>query len=258
MNYEELFNSHLEYGTTKDDIVKMTEYEEILENVVIAPWWEHTLFEEIGFKSTQVSTKVYNLTNGEVSFSFIEIKEIGAPLMMEYVLPLGLTKCKNLVFVGAVGALDENIKIGDIVIPEYSICGDGASRYLNKNLEDEFGKKEYPYGTLTNDLMKMLDEKNIKYHYVPNYSTDTMIGEFYHINKFIDMGCKTIEMETACLFKCCNTISLNVTAIFDVSDNIVVKKSLYSGRSDEERNMKHYTKHNVVTNIVKDLFNMVK
>ena len=111
MNYEELLNSHLEYGTTKDDIVKMTEYEEILENVVIAPWWEHTLFEEIGFKSTQVSTKVYNLTNGEVSFSFIEIKEIGAPLMMEYVLPLGLTKCKNLVFVGAVGALDENIKI---------------------------------------------------------------------------------------------------------------------------------------------------
>lgn len=255
MNYDELLESHLKYGTTKEDIVKMTEYESILENVVIAPWWEHTLFEEIGFTSTQVSTKVFNMAKGNNSFSFIEVKEIGAPLMMEYVLPLGLTKCKNLIFLGAAGSIDKDIKIGDIVIPEYSICGDGASRYLNKNLEDEFGKKEYPYGNLTKDLIKLLDNKKIEFHCVPNYSVDTVIGEFYHVDKFIDMRCKTIEMETACLFKCCNTIKMNVTAIFVVSDNILVNKSLYSGRSEEEKERKKYTKHNIIPKLVEELFN---
>ena len=82
-----------------------------------------------------------------------------------------------------------------------------------------------------------------------------LIGEFYHVDKFIDMGCKTIEMETACLFKCCNTIKMNVTAIFAVSDNILVNKSLYSGRSEEEKDRKKYTKHNIIPKLVEELFN---
>ena len=57
---------------------------------------------------------------------------------MDFILSLGVTKCKNIVFLGSAGSLDESIKIGEIVIPKYSICGDGASRYLNINLEDEF------------------------------------------------------------------------------------------------------------------------
>ena len=256
MNYDELIESHLKYGTTKENIVKMTEYDSILENVVIAPWWEHTLFEKIGFTSTQVSAKVFNMTNGKISFSFIEIKEIGAPLMMEYILPLGLTKCKKIIFLGAVGSIDKDIKIGDIVVPKYSICGDGASRYLNKNLEDEFGKKEYPNGNLTKKLLELLDKNKIDYHFVPNYSTDTIFGEFYHIDKFINIGCSTIEMETACLFKCCKTIDMNVTAIFAVSDNIIANKSLFSGRSEEEKERKTNTKENIIPKIVEELLSI--
>ena len=55
---------------------------------------------------------------------------IGAPVFMDALLALGVTKCKNIIFVGSVGSLDEDIGIGDIVIPQYSICGDGASRYI--------------------------------------------------------------------------------------------------------------------------------
>ena len=250
MNYEDLLNSHLKFGTTKEDIAKMCEVDAALENVVIAPWWEHTIFEEHGFTSTQESRILYNMSNGDISFSFIEIKEIGAPVCMEYVLSLGVTKCKNIFFVGSAGSIDKDIKIGDLVIPEYSICGDGASRYLNKNLEDEFGKKEYPTKKLTKEIMKLCDDINIKYHYVPNFSVDTVFGEFYHTDKFIEMGCKTIEMETANLFKCGSILDINVTAIFAISDNIVNKKSLYSGRSDEEKNRKRDTKHNTIPNII--------
>ena len=156
MNYNDLLESHLRFGTTDEDIRKNKGYEQILENVVIAPWWEHTMFDNMGFKVEQVSRKVYNLYRDDVSFSFVELKRIGAPSVMDYVLSLGVTKCKNIFFLGSAGSLDENIKVGDIVVPEYSICGDGASRYLNKNLEDELFKKEYPSKEYTNKLLKIL------------------------------------------------------------------------------------------------------
>lgn len=183
MKYNDLLNSHLKFGTTGEDIKIKRGYEKILENVVIAPWWSHDIFYNLNFDVEQVSEKVFNFYSDSISFSYIELKRIGAPAIMDYILSLGVTKCKNLVFLGSSGSLDENIKIGDIVVPKYSICGDGASRYLNKNLEDEFLKKEYPTKGFTNNLIDILKNEKIKYHYVPNYSIDTVFAQFYHMDK---------------------------------------------------------------------------
>lgn len=254
MKYEELVSYHLKYGTTEEDIRVRKGYTEILENVVIAPWWSHDIFNDMGFKIVQTSEKVYNFYSEELSFSYIELKTIGAPAIMDFVLSLGVTKCKNIVFLGSAGSLDKNIKIGDIVIPKYSICGDGASRYLNNNLEDEFLKKEYPSNDYTNKLISILNNKNISYHYVPNYSIDTIFAQFYHIDKILDLGAKTIEMETAVLFKCNELLKINVTALFCISDNTLLNKSLYSGRTENENNYKHKIRYEIIPEIVINLF----
>lgn len=254
MKYNDLLNSHLKYGTTSDDIIKRKGYEKILENVVIAPWWSHDIFDGLNFEEEQVNDKVFNFYSNDLSFSYIELKRIGASGIMDFILSLGVTKCKNVIFLGSAGSLDESIKIGEIVIPKYSICGDGASRYLNINLEDEFLKKEYPSKIFTNDLIDILKESNIKYHYVPNYSIDTVFAQFYHIDKILDLGAKTIEMETACLFKCCNLMNINATALFCISDNTILNKSLYSGRTDEENDYKHKIRYELIPKIVIDLF----
>ena len=254
MNYNDLLQSHLKYGTTSEDIIKNKYYEQILENVVIAPWWKHTMFDSLNFKSEQVGEKVFNLYRDDVSFSFIELQCVGAPVIIDFILPLGVTKCKNIIFLGSVGSLDSNIKIGDLVVPEYSICGDGASRYLNKNLEDELFKREYPSTNYTNKLIKIIENKNLKYHYVPNYSVDTIFAQFYHINKILELGAKVIEMETAVLFKCNEILKKNVTALFCVSDNTVLNKSLYSGRTEEENNHRREVRNKIIPKIVIDMF----
>ena len=46
MNYNDILEILKYYGTTKEDIIKRRGYENILENVVVAPWWEHTLFND--------------------------------------------------------------------------------------------------------------------------------------------------------------------------------------------------------------------
>ena len=254
MEYNDLLNSHLKYGTTKEDIIERRGYDNILENVVIAPWWKHEMFEYLNFKIEKVSDTVFNIYKDNISFSFVEVKLMGASMVMDYILPLGITKCKNLVFIGSTGSLDKDIKIGDIVIPKYSICGDGASRYLNKNLEDEFLKKEYPSKEITNKLINILKKENIKYHYVPNFSVDNIFSQFYHIDKILELGAKTIEMETANLFKCNEVLNINVTALFCVSDNTVLNKSLYSGRTKEENEYRHKVRYEVIPKIILELF----
>lgn len=233
MKYEDLLNSHLKYGNSKEDIIKRNGYENILENVVIAPWWGHEMFASFDVKIKKINEKIYNIYGADFEFSFIELKLIGAAAILDETLGLGVTKC--------------------------SICGEGASRYLNVDLEDEFGKKEEPSKDYTNKLLKIVEKyENVKYHYVVNYTVDTIFAQFIHLASIIKYGAKTIEMETSALFKCNNILNINMTALFCVSDNAVLNKSLYSGRTDLEKEYKHMVKEKVIPNIIMELFRKEK
>ncbi len=254
MKYQDIINSHIKYGISKDSIIENRGYKDILENVVIAPWWGHDMFNGKFDKIDKINDKVYNIYGSGFSFSFIELKRIGAPAIMDYILSLGLTDCKNLIFLGSVGSLDSDIKIGDIVVPKYSICGDGASRYLNYDFKDEFGLKEYPSENITNKLIRILDSKKILYYSVPNFSTDSLFLEFIHLDEIINLGAKTIEMETSVIFKCNQLLNINITALFCVSDNIVNKKSLYGGRSKNDHDYRHKVRNEIISGVIIDLF----
>ena len=254
MKYEDLLESRFKYGTTKEDIIKIYGYDKLLSNVVIAPWWSYEMFNGKFGKIDMINDKVYNIYGKDFSFSFIELKKIGAPGIMDYILSLGLTDCRNLIFLGSAGSLDCNINIGDIVIPKYSICGDGASRYLNNKFKDEFGLKEYPSENITNKLIRILDLKKINYYNVPNFSTDSLFLEFIHLDEIINLGAKTIEMETSVIFKCNQLLNINITALFCVSDNIVNKKSLYGGRSKNDHDYRHKVRNEIISGVIIDLF----
>ena len=72
MTYEDLLKSHLKYGTTSEDIALYRGYENILENVVIAPWWGHEMFENCNFKEEKINDKIFNFYGENISFSYIE------------------------------------------------------------------------------------------------------------------------------------------------------------------------------------------
>ena len=94
MKYSDLLKSHLRYGTTVDDILLKNSYNYILENVVIAPWWGHEMFNNMDFDVEQINDRLFNFYSDDLSFSFLELRAIGAPVIMDSVLPLGVTKCK--------------------------------------------------------------------------------------------------------------------------------------------------------------------
>ena len=113
--------------------------------------------------------------------------------------------------------------------------------------------------TLYKDNVCILYKKDHKepyyeYHIVPNFSTDTIFGQFIHLDQIMEEGARVIEMETACLFKCNEILKRNITALFCVSDNTVINKSVYSGRTDEEEELRHKVRYNIIPNIIVKTF----
>ncbi|SCL86449.1 AMP nucleosidase [Sporanaerobacter sp. PP17-6a] len=266
--YQDLISGMERLGSTKRDICMHgigISPEKVHENVIIAPWWEPSYIPDIGTaeylsESDFPSVKVWNITSDTAEMTYIKAG-IGAPVLMEAILTLGVTSCQQIVFIGSVGALDDNIGIGDIVIPEYSVCGDGASRYISSdslNNGDIFGEKAYPNTDLFNKSKKVTErickEKNVKWHLGRTFSIDTVFAQFIHLDEILNMGCNTIEMETAASFRAARLADIPITALFSVSDNTVINKSLINSRTQEEMEYRRYVRRELFPKIILDIF----
>lgn len=266
MNYETIISGMKRFGSTERDICVSrlnVQPEQINENVIIAPWWEPKSLPDLGKAkclSTSNSVKIWNITAGKTKITYIKTG-IGAPVLIDALLSLGVTKCKKIIFIGSVGALDPEIGIGDIVIPEYSICGDGASRYIaadDLKSGDCWGEKVYPNNDLFNTVKgitkAVCDENNVKWHIGKNFSIDTVAAQFAHIDEIIGMGCNVIEMETAAAFRAAKMMNIPIAAIFSVSDNTAVNKSLISGRTKKDNDYRRRVKKKLIPQIILKAF----
>lgn len=267
MNFNDLLDGMKRFGATNEEVCLSAigvKADQIQERVIIAPWWEPTVFSNLGRQITYLSpaeiipTKVWNIAAADFDVTYIKTG-IGSPVMMDSVLALGLTRCKKAVFVGSAGALDLNIGIGDIVIPEYSICGDGASRYLCTDPvkeKDVFGEKNFPDAGMVEKLkkatVKACRQQNVRWHIGINFSIDTIFAQYVHIDEVIDMGCNTIEMETAAAFKAAELAGISLAALFSISDNTLKNKSLVSGRTEEEHVYRCEVRRTIFPRIILD------
>lgn len=277
MDYEKLINAIKKYGSDDRDLCLFgigVSPEQINENVIIAPWWEPSMLPLLGnaeyiSASEHVEIKVWKIdgksVDGAVSslssdITFIKTG-IGAPVLMDVLLALGVTPCKNAIFVGAVGALVECMNIGDIVVPEYSLCGDGASRYIASDslkTGDIFGQASYPdkvlYELLLKNTRSLCKENGVSWHAGRTYSTDTIFGEYVHIGEIKGMGCNVIEMETAAAFRAAKMAGFSLAALFSVSDNTFTDQTLYKKIPEEETAYRRFARNTLFPQIIRRTF----
>jgi purine-nucleoside phosphorylase len=266
MDYNALISSIKRFGSTEQDICMYglsTAPGHIKENVIIAPWWEPDSLPGLGkaelLSSSSHAISVWNITGENHEMTYIKTG-IGAPMLLEGLLPLGVTECKRIVFIGSAGSLDPGIGIGDIVIPEYSVCGDGAGRYIASDglSRDTFGEKTYPdahmYDKAAAEAARVCRENNVNFHIGRNFSIDSIFAQFAHIETIIGMGCNVIEMETAAAFRAAKLMNIPLAAVFSVSDNTAANKSLLSGRTAEEKERHRFTKRELIPRIITGVF----
>lgn len=70
------------------------------------------------------------------------------------------------------------------------------------------------------------------------------------IDEIMNTNCNAIEMETAAFFKVMELNGINAGAILQVSDNTIMQKSLYSGRTEENDNYRRYTRKVLFPHII--------
>lgn len=242
MEYRDLVDAWKRFGSSPEDVCQQVlgvPAHMINERVIIAPWWKPDVFENLGHEinfltrnDDDADINVWDIKADDFNITYIQTG-IGAPVLTDALLALGGTNCKKALFVGSVGALHEDITVGDIVIPKLSICGDGMSRYLKGSSlkeNDPFGEVCFPdpgfYEELKNNTEKICEESNVNFHVGTTFSIDTIVAQFAHLDEIINMGCNVIEMETAAAFRAAAIINIKFAALFSVSDNVMQNKSL--------------------------------
>jgi len=251
------------YNISPEDVVRLIlrcEPEDIRRHVIITPDWKEEEFfpgkvEDIEPVS---GDHLFEVTYRDKKISFIR-SGIGAPLTGDVVLALGCTECTNLIFTGSFGGLADKLIIGDLLLLTESTGGDGFSNYLNEGelTTTAFLKPAYPdtglIAILEEHAVSLSEEAGVALHRGSVFSTDSIVAQFHHLDWLIgQFGCIGIEMETSAVFNAAALVGIKAAALLEVSDVIPTRKSLFSGRTEEDRQRYKHIKKSVLSRIILD------
>lgn len=163
---------------------------------------------------------------------------VGSPVASDAAYFLRFTPCKSIIYTGAIGALKENIEIGNIIVPTGAARGEGASKY--------HAEEWYP-AVASFELLRaaalILEEAfsglGVNVHYGIIYTTDSFAAETREfLERLGEMNIIGIEMETSAIFTIASLQGKTAAAIHIVSDNPIVGKSLVDPLPPEDKNRK--------------------
>ena len=232
--------------TNTNDVLKFVygiSSDEHFDCVFVAPSWALTKIFDISATNAELVSENKDLTSYRIinnckKYLYVTLN-IGAPNMIDFCLSCNELNCDKIIFVGSAGSLVPEIKLGDIVVPDYSISGDGASLYLYDKLDSSnLFKVAHANLDLTREVRDVCKKQNITPVNAVPISVDSVLCEYQHLSEFKDMGANVIEMESATFFNVMNLIGKPAAAILIISDNSSVGQHLID-TNEETRNKYH-------------------
>ncbi len=127
-------------------------------------------------------------------------------------------QAQTMVRIGSCGTLSEDIKIGDLIVVDSAIRGDGVTPYYvdDPSFQPESDK------VLTDALYESAKASGYNIHRGKAWSTDAILRETReHVGKAIDQGAIAVDMVTSVFLTICQQYNIPATAILAVSDHII-------------------------------------
>ena len=124
---------------------------------------------------------------------------------------------KNIIRIGTCGALDENIKVGDIVIVDKVIRGDGVTPYyVDSKFETRADKK------LTDTLAEVAKSLGANVHRGTVWTTDALLRETREIVEAKRKeGAMAVDMVSSTLLTIAQLNNVRAGSVLAVSDNVI-------------------------------------
>ncbi|MBN1869597.1 MAG: hypothetical protein JW847_03355 [Candidatus Omnitrophica bacterium] len=127
-------------------------------------------------------------------------------------------QARTMVRIGSCGALNENIKIGDLIVADSAIRGEGVTPYYVDDPKFQPSADK----NLTDALYESAKASGYKVHRGRVWSTDAILRETReYVGKAINKGAIAVDMVTSVFLTICQLYKIPATAILAVSDHII-------------------------------------
>lgn len=209
---------------------------EISETVILSPF-DETL-DALRDRSEDVKEfkgffRMINGTINDKKYSFINPR-IGSPMAADCTNYLSYTGCRDIVYVGLMGGLQPEVKVGDIIVPTGAYRGEGASKI--------FIEESYPATAdfhLTVELMESLEDvfhgSGVNIHDGVTYSTDSISMESVEfLKKCQERKMIAIDMETSAIYVVASLRNIHCTSVHIASDNPLEGLYYFEPMPDED------------------------
>lgn len=126
-------------------------------------------------------------------------------------------QAQNLIRLGSCGALREDIKVGDLILADSVIRGDGVTPYY---VDENF--KTLPDVGITEALEKAAEKLGVKLHKGKVWSTDALLRETKElVEKKAEEGAIAVDMVSSALLTIAQVYKAKAASILAVSDNVM-------------------------------------
>lgn len=124
---------------------------------------------------------------------------------------------KVLIRLGSCGSLTENIKVGDLIVAETAIKGDGVTQYyVDKNFVPAADKN------LSDALFKAAQATGLNVHRGKCWTTDAILRETREVVEgVIKQGAVAVDMVSSAFLTICQLYKIPAAVILAVSDNVI-------------------------------------
>lgn len=126
---------------------------------------------------------------------------------------------ESIIRIGTAGSYIEELKVYDVLVAD--------SAYSNTYFDEESGREDIQIINSSPDLngiiMETAAKKRINVKLGRVHTTEAFYTENKNYDKFLDLNCKAVEMETYALLYNAKKALKKATAILTISDNLITK-----------------------------------
>jgi purine-nucleoside phosphorylase len=159
-----------------------------------------------------------------------------------------------MIFIGAVGGLKEDIHLGDVCTPSYSISGSYADAYLMKESirENMLFTKVFPEEQYVEHVIQVGKKKGYDIRKASVFCTPSVALEYTHLDEIKAFDTDLIEMETSSFYLMTELFELPGIALLVVSDNSASGVALV-GRTQEQQQQYDFGRNVVLPDMILSL-----
>ncbi len=155
-------------------------------------------------------------------------------------------KARVMIRLGSCGALREDIKVGDLIVVDSTLRGEGVTPYY---VDKNFQTRADP--SLTKELQEAAKESGLTVHQGQCWSTDAILRETREVvSNAVKDGAIAVDMVSSVFLTICQLYKIPASVILAVSDNVITGEM---GFLNTDYYMAESTMINVAFNLVKKL-----